>query len=112
MVKTSILWQFFMAISLTHVTGFIPAVPFLCGEKAPDEGVNTAQITITNDDNMPEDLIIYLQTQQCYKCDLISTIAVRQQCNISVDSRWPMRVEVRVLNLRDGTIANASGNMQ
>ncbi|CAL1529217.1 unnamed protein product [Lymnaea stagnalis] len=87
----------------------VPILPRLCPQGIPDRKINTAHLTIVNDDAQSSTLVVYLQSEQCYKCDLIPTVLVTSNCTLNVDSRWPMRVEIRVLN-ESGTVITASPN--
>lgn len=45
----------------------VPFIPFLCDPKIPDEVVDTAEITIYNDEGLKRPVVVYLQSEQCYK---------------------------------------------
>uniref|UniRef100_A0A2C9JQJ3 Heparan-alpha-glucosaminide N-acetyltransferase catalytic domain-containing protein n=1 Tax=Biomphalaria glabrata TaxID=6526 RepID=A0A2C9JQJ3_BIOGL len=100
-----LLWQLLLLPAASCVS--LPLVPFLCDNIETNQKINTAQISIKNGISIPDNLAVYLQTQECYKCDLILTTAVRNECVINVDSRWLMRVEIRVMS-RNANISNVT----
>ncbi|XP_012939441.1 heparan-alpha-glucosaminide N-acetyltransferase [Aplysia californica] len=83
-----------------------PLIPAMCGRHSPKAKMDTALVKVINDDTKVP-LVVYLQSQQCYKCDLIPTVTVIENCTLSVDSRWPVRVEIRLVD-SNGTLVKPS----
>uniref|UniRef100_A0A0B6YUR6 Uncharacterized protein n=1 Tax=Arion vulgaris TaxID=1028688 RepID=A0A0B6YUR6_9EUPU len=71
-------------------------LPQLCKQKVPPKTINTALLNIQIDRVLhTHPLVLFMQSEQCYKCDLIPVSAISINCSVNVDSRWPMRVELR-----------------
>ncbi|BFZ02813.1 hypothetical protein BsWGS_05851 [Bradybaena similaris] len=83
---------------LTHVLGnsTVPVIPHMCTYRVPPPAINTALLNIEIDiPNPSQPLVLYLQSEQCYKCNLVPISRITNNCSLRIDSRWPMRVELR-----------------
>ncbi|XP_059165341.1 heparan-alpha-glucosaminide N-acetyltransferase-like isoform X1 [Physella acuta] len=99
----------FFQICILLAAAEVSMIPFLCDPKIPDEVIDTAEITIYNDEGLKRPVVVYLQSEQCYKCDLLPYKSLLKNCTIRVDTRWPMRIEIRVIN-ESGETLTASPN--
>ncbi|XP_046571349.1 heparan-alpha-glucosaminide N-acetyltransferase-like isoform X1 [Haliotis rubra] len=61
--------------------------------------MDTALFTIRNDQNQMAQLRLYMQSEECNTCNLIPEweIMPSQNCSILVDTRWPVRIEIRTV---------------
>ncbi|CAG5128249.1 unnamed protein product [Candidula unifasciata] len=95
-------------LTLALGNGTIPVIPHMCESKVPKPVINTALLNIEIDiPNAIQPLVLYLQSEQCYKCDLIPWSRITNNCSVRIDSRWPMRVELR-RELRSSSIVYLS----
>ncbi|XP_071108203.1 heparan-alpha-glucosaminide N-acetyltransferase-like [Haliotis cracherodii] len=74
-------------------------VPFMCPDDVPEYKMDTALFTIRNDQNQQAKLRLYTQSEECDTCNLIPEweILPAQNCSILVDTRWPVRIEIRTV---------------
>jgi len=81
-----------------------PVLPAYCHHKTTTKfKVDTALITIINDESKAP-LVVSVQSEECVGCALIPEVTVVDNCTIRVDARWPMRVQVQMLNTTMGTL--------
>ncbi|KAK7111593.1 uncharacterized protein [Littorina saxatilis] len=77
----------------------VPMLPPLCqSQDVPDFQIDTARLTIDNHGKSNIELLLYKQSKECHECDLRPVAMVGSKCTVLVDTRWPVRVEVRALN--------------
>ncbi|GFN98343.1 heparan-alpha-glucosaminide n-acetyltransferase [Plakobranchus ocellatus] len=75
-------------------------LPPLCKHRDVEAKINSAVLTVQNGneyDAEHENVVVFMQSQQCYKCDLLPVARVNSSCDIRVDSRWKTRLEIRLL---------------
>ncbi|XP_070185611.1 heparan-alpha-glucosaminide N-acetyltransferase-like isoform X2 [Littorina saxatilis] len=97
--------QVFLA-TVIQAEALIPIIPVLCkSNDIPDFKIDTARLTIDNDQRSNMDLVLYMQSKECHECDLRPVARIDTNCTVLVDTRWPTRVEIRPLN---GTIMNTT----
>jgi len=85
-------------------------LPPICKHNPPEHKLDTALVTIDSS-GTDEPLIVFLQSDQCYKCALEPEVmVVPGNCTIRVDSRWPTRIQIqKVVNTSDnGTMSKPS----
>ncbi|XP_048248503.1 heparan-alpha-glucosaminide N-acetyltransferase-like isoform X3 [Haliotis rufescens] len=89
----------FICFGLTFADDDSELVPFMCPDDVPEYKMDTALFTIRNDQNQQAKLRLYTQSEECDTCNLIPEweILPAQNCSILVDTRWPVRIEIRTV---------------
>ncbi|KAL8574907.1 hypothetical protein ACOMHN_063601 [Nucella lapillus] len=66
----------------------------------PQLRIDKAHLTIYNDLhlNLNKSKLLYIQSSECHECELQVVTMVADNCTVLVDTRWPVRVEIRGLN--------------
>ncbi|KAL8574546.1 hypothetical protein ACOMHN_057545 [Nucella lapillus] len=71
--------------------------------------MDTAHLNIYNDRQADLSLLLFTQTEECHECDLMPVTRVEtNNCTVLVDTRWPVRVEVRALKNNTVQVATPS----
>ncbi|GFR71913.1 heparan-alpha-glucosaminide N-acetyltransferase [Elysia marginata] len=76
-------------------------LPPPCRKHNMDHKINSAILKVKNDNSFyletHESVVVMMQSEQCYKCDLMPVAVVNSSCDIRVDSRWKTLIEIRLL---------------
>ncbi|XP_050393496.1 heparan-alpha-glucosaminide N-acetyltransferase isoform X4 [Patella vulgata] len=89
-------------ISVSYCQGYIP----LCSATKDDVKMDLALLHVVNDKNKNVTLTLYVQSAECYKCNLSTgiTVSPKVNCSLLVDTRWPTRLAIEP---EDGTSSHS-----
>ncbi|KAK3785913.1 hypothetical protein RRG08_033021 [Elysia crispata] len=97
----------FMALSMQLGTVFSASginmsviIPPLCKKHNMEHKINSAILTVDTGNSFSlssqNPVWIMMQSEQCYKCELIAVARANSSCDVRVDARWKTRLEVRL----------------
>ncbi|XP_076440485.1 heparan-alpha-glucosaminide N-acetyltransferase-like isoform X2 [Babylonia areolata] len=88
-----------MLVPAVQCEEWLPILPTLCHpHHVPQLHINTARLSMGSDDQTNMMLVLYMQSSECYECDLEAVMITAANCSVLVDTRWPVKLEIRIFN--------------